>query len=95
MTVADDAKLVKAYILDHKWVPHYPTEGGKCCCLVTASVAISRLGGFLQHEELLNAMRDLIPKNYDRGLGAWNDAQTSVEPVLALLDKVIAGGGDE
>lgn len=86
MTVADDAKLVKAYILARKWVPGPPNGANECCLLAAANFALGGNTG-----NLLDAMRAILKPR--RRLVAWNDEQASVEPVLALLDKVIAGGG--
>jgi hypothetical protein len=76
-----DLIAARQLLLDEGWCPQEGRLGGPHC-IITALVAVS--------DAPVHARQIIVgflPSPY---VAAWNDAQTSIEPVLALLDEAIA-----
>ena len=78
MKLATTLEELKEILTEDVWVPSIPSWGDKKHCLVTA----------METGALYDQMDRTIP-GY-KTVGSWNDKQTSVKAIHAMIDKAIA-----
>ena len=94
IAISQAAQLTKNYLLTHGWTADYHNEKrlGKVCIMVAAEKSLEEIG--IKHSDqfsidFVDLLINRIGAKDNFGAFEWNDSQSSIDPIIALLDSII------
>lgn len=94
--VADTLRRAKAVLIERGWIRHkrFDEKTGACCAAGAIIIATENAHG-PRYMQMVRAFERAANPSGATFIGDFNDAQSSVEPVLAAFDRAIAAAEAE